>query len=145
MATEEKSRAASDGRSERVPACGWALVGDFDGAVLAALPERDRARARREDRVVPTEPGARAGAELRPALPDDDHSRLDLLAGKDLHAQHLRLGVATVSRRSESLLVRHYSASSFGFGSAFALGFAAAFGFAAVTGFSAFGAAGAFS
>ena len=77
-----------------------------------------------EDRVVAAEAGARAGAEPRPALADEDHALLDLLAGEDLHAEHLRVRVAAVPRRTESLLVRHYSApssgSAFGFGAALA-------------------------
>src|SRR5204863_9164416 len=79
----------------------------FDETALAALPEGDRAGARGEDRVVAAEAGARAGAELRPALADEDHPGLDLLAGEDLHAEHLRVRVAAVPRRAESLLVCH--------------------------------------
>src|SRR4029077_12778201 len=94
------------------------LVVDFDGAALAALSEGDRARPLREDRVIANEACARPRPELCPALADDDHPRLDRLAREDLHAQHLRLRVAAVARRSESLLVRHYSASASSAGSA---------------------------
>src|SRR5690349_7569362 len=94
--------------------------------------------------MVAAEAGALAGAELGPALADDDHPGLDLLAGEDLHAQHLRLRVADVPRRAESFLVRHYSVSSFsagfsGLGFAAAFGFGAAFGLASAAGFSATG------
>src|SRR5439155_9163011 len=80
---------------------------DFDEALFAALPVRDRARPRREDRVVAADAGARARAEPRPALADEDHPGLHVLAREDLHAEHLRIRVATVARRAESLLVRH--------------------------------------
>src|SRR4029077_5049355 len=74
--------------------------------------ERDLAVAHREDRVVLADPGARSGAEARAALADEDHPRRHVLAGEELHAEHLRLGVAAVPRRAESLLVRHYWSSS---------------------------------
>src|SRR5262249_41816112 len=120
---------------------GLRLLGDLDEAALAALPEGDRARARGEDGVVAAKARPRAGAELRPSLAHDNHPGLDLLAAEDLHAQHLRLAVAAVARRSECLLVRHYSVPSFGS----ALGLAA-LGLAAVLCFAAdsvFGFAGA--
>src|SRR3990170_8168610 len=74
-----------------------ALVGrsrDGDVALVARLAELDHAFAEREDRVVAAEPGAWARAEPGPALPNDDHPRLDALAREDLHAKSLRLGVA---------------------------------------------------
>src|SRR4029077_12064793 len=74
--------------------------------------ERDLAVAHREDRVVLADPGARSGAEARAALADEDHPRRNVLAGEELHAEHLRLGVAAVPRRAESLLVCHYLSSS---------------------------------
>src|SRR5205085_10533951 len=80
---------------------------DFDEALLAALAERDRAGSRREDRVVAADAGSRTGTELRSALADDDHPGLHVLAGEDLHAEHLRLGVAPVARRAEPFLVCH--------------------------------------
>ena len=52
-------------------------------------------------RPIPT---PRAGSESRAALPHDDHPRLDLLAGEDLHAETLALGVASVLRGAEALL-----------------------------------------
>src|SRR5207248_11272954 len=62
-----------------------------------------------EDRVVAAATGALARAELRAALPNEDHPGLDLLTGEDLHAEHLRVRVAAVPRRAESLLVCHLS------------------------------------
>ena len=35
------------------------------------------------------------------------YKHLDVLAGEHLHAEHLRIGVAAVARRAESLLMRH--------------------------------------
>ena len=58
-----------------------------DRAALAAAMELDDALAQREERVVATDADARARAEPRAALADDDHPRLDLLAGEDLHAR----------------------------------------------------------
>ena len=46
---------------------------------------------------------ARAGAEPRAALADDDHAGLDLLAGEDLHAEPLGVRVAPVASRSRDL------------------------------------------
>src|SRR4029077_17511337 len=74
--------------------------------------ERDLAVAHREDRVVLADPGARSGAEARAALADEDHPRRNVLAGEELHAEHLRLVVAAVPRRAQSLLVCHYLSSS---------------------------------
>src|SRR6266542_2859518 len=99
------------------PACTWMrarswntrryLVGDGDEAALAACLECDRAVALREDRVVA--PDARAGArpETRAALADDDRPRRHALAVEDLDAEHLRVRVAAVPRRAESLFVSH--------------------------------------
>src|SRR5204863_1019533 len=64
---------------------------DGDEAALAARPERDLAGAHREDRVVLADPGSGAGAEARAALADEDHPRRHLLAGEELHAEHLRV------------------------------------------------------
>src|SRR5437764_3422285 len=84
-----------------------ALLDACDGPAVAALAELDRALARREDRVVLADPGARARPELRSALADEDHPGLHVLAGEDLHAEHLRVGVAPVPRRPEAFLVGH--------------------------------------
>src|SRR4029453_7697998 len=83
------------------------LSRDRDEAPIARATELDGAVSEREDRVVAAEAGARAGPELCPALADDDHSRLPGLAPDTLHAESLRLGVATVARGAESFLVRH--------------------------------------
>src|SRR5207244_11492762 len=65
----------------------------------------------REDRVVLADPGARAGPETRAALPDEDHPRRHVLAGEELHAEHLWIRIAAVPGRAESFLVRHYFSS----------------------------------
>ncbi len=97
------------GRGKPRPYC----RGDRDEALVAGAAELDGSVAEREDRVVATEAGARAGAELRAALADDDHARLHGLAGEDLDAESLRLRVATVPRGAETLLVCHQESPSF--------------------------------
>src|SRR6266540_3827160 len=99
------------------PACTWmrarswntALLRDGNGALVAARPKNNPAVARGEDRVVAADSGARAGAEARTALPDEDHPRLDLLPVEQLHAEPLGLGVATVLGGTETFLVCHLS------------------------------------
>src|SRR5579862_635752 len=83
------------------------LVDDGHGAALAARAERDLAGARREDRVVLADARAGAGAEARAALAHDDHPGGDVLAGEELHAEHLRVRVAAVARRAQAFLVCH--------------------------------------
>ena len=78
-----------------------------DDPAAAAGVELDHARPGGEDRVVAADAGARAGAEARAALPDEDHPRLDLLPVEQLDAQSLRLGVAAVLRGAETFLVCH--------------------------------------
>src|SRR5215211_1199310 len=99
------------------PACTWMrarswnmrLLRGYDGdePALALRLEGDGPVALREDRVVASDTGARAGAEARAALAHDDRPRRDALAVEDLDAEHLRVRVAPVARRAESLLVSH--------------------------------------
>ena len=106
-------------------------VFDEDGQLMADL-------ASPHARVVAADLGARSGPELRPALANDDHPSLHLLAVEELHAEPLRLGVAPVAGRPHAFLVRHYSVSVFvaagfragAFFSASAFGFSSCFGFA---------------
>src|SRR4029450_13261164 len=79
---------------ESAPPSKQPLLRDGDGALLAARPEHDTTVARREDRVVAADAGARAGAEARAALPSEDHPRLDLLPVAQLDAESLGLGGA---------------------------------------------------
>src|SRR5439155_2363500 len=103
-----RDRRPPRGRSARSRAPGGNLgLLDRDEAALAARPEGDLAVALREDRVVLADPGSGAGAEARAALADEDHPRRHVLAGKEFHAEHLRVRIAAVPRRAESLLVRH--------------------------------------
>src|SRR5438552_1539881 len=92
---------------------------DRDKAALAAGAELDRPRPGREDRVVTSDSGPRAGLEARAALAHDDLAARHRLAGEDLDAEALRLGVAAVAARAQSLLVRHYFSPSFSCVSAF--------------------------
>src|SRR4051794_33702516 len=80
---------------------------DRDGAASAAGAEVDHARAGRKDRVVTAEADAVARAEPRAALPHDDLAAVHRLAGEDLDPEVLRVGVAAVPARSESLLMSH--------------------------------------
>src|SRR5688500_4578707 len=80
---------------------------DGDEALLARAAELGRAAAPAEDLVVAPQARAGAGTELRAALAHDDHPRLDRLAGEDLDAEPLRLGVAPVPRGAQTFLVSH--------------------------------------
>src|SRR5262249_47001401 len=86
-------------------------VDDRDEAALAARAELRLAVAHGEDRVVLAELRARARPEPGAALADDDLAGAHVLPGEDLDAEVLRVRVAPVLRRAESLLVRHYPAS----------------------------------
>jgi very-short-patch-repair endonuclease len=87
--------------------CGGLLVDHRDHAAAAAGGELDRTGAGGEDRVVAAEAGAVARAEAGATLADDDLAAADLLAREDLDPEHLRIRVATVAARAESLLVSH--------------------------------------
>src|SRR5580765_2699446 len=84
-----------------------ALLRDGNEAPLTCRLEDDGAVALGEDRVVAPDPCTGAGTEARAALAHDDRSRGDALAVEDLDAEHLRVRVAPVPRRAESLLVCH--------------------------------------
>src|SRR5207244_12153240 len=94
-------------RTEALPATSPSGLVDANEAALAAPPELHAAVAEREDRVVAAEARSRARAEPRAALAHDDRPRAHLLAGEDLHAEHLRIRVAPVARRAEAFLMRH--------------------------------------
>src|SRR5581483_11073443 len=64
-------------------------------------------RDEREERVVAAEADADPGGDPAAALPDEDRAGVHVLAGVDLHAEHLRVGVAAVARRAAAFLVRH--------------------------------------
>ena len=69
--------------------------------------ELHRAGPGGEDRVVLADAHAVAGLEAGAALAHDDLAAGDRLAGEHLHAEALRVGVAAVTARSESLLMSH--------------------------------------
>src|SRR2546423_1584062 len=48
---------------------------------------------------------ARRGPNPRPGGEEGYHHRRHVLPGEELHAEHLRIGVAAVPRRAESLFV----------------------------------------
>ena len=55
-------------------------------------------RVEGEQRVVAAQPDVNARVELRAALPNEDAAGLHDFAAVTLDAEHLRLGVSTVSR-----------------------------------------------
>src|SRR5207237_4999401 len=97
-----RARARAARREERE-----LVADDAHEAAVAARAELHAAVARGENGVVSAHAGAVAGAEARSALADEDHPRGHVLAGEHLHAEHLRIRVATVPRRAESFLVGH--------------------------------------
>src|SRR5205823_9849764 len=66
-------------------------------AVLADARVADVAFDQREKRVVTPEADARSWRDLGAALSDQDRAGVDGLARIDLHAEHLRVGVAAVA------------------------------------------------
>src|SRR4051812_11008706 len=84
-----------------------ARLDDRHGAALAARAELDRAGAHREDRVVAADLRPGTGAELGAPLAEDDVPGPGGLAGEHLHAEVLRVRVATVLRGAEALLMCH--------------------------------------
>src|SRR4051794_18821460 len=82
---------------------------DGDDAPAAALLEVDRTRGTRVDRVVLADADTVAGLELGAALTDDDLAAGHGLAGEDLHAKALGVGVAAVTGGAEALLMCHLS------------------------------------
>src|SRR5260370_14913983 len=82
--------------------------GDADApAVLAHPLVANLAGDEGEKRVVAAQADARARGDLGPTLADEDRAGVHGLAGVDLHAQHLRLGVATVAGGTPAFLVCH--------------------------------------
>src|SRR5262245_6313059 len=93
----------------------WLLGGvrqDRDHAAAPALGELDRARAARVERVVLADPDTVAGLEAGAPLAHDDLAAGHDLAGEDLDAEALGVGVAPVAGGAEALLVCHYSSPS---------------------------------
>src|SRR3954453_19814831 len=82
---------------------------DGDHAAAAALTEVHDARGAGVDRVVLADADAVAGLEAGAALAHDDLAAGDGLAGEDLHAEALRVGVAAVTAGAEAFLVCHES------------------------------------
>ena len=78
-------------------ALSYSLGVDRDEPAAMTGPELHDAGALGEDRVVLAEARALAGLEAGAALADDDLAAGDLLAGEDLHAEALGVGVAAVA------------------------------------------------
>src|SRR5713101_1577610 len=81
-------------------------------AVLAHPLVSNLARHECEQGVVATQPDAGAWGNPRPALADEDRACIDSLPGVDLHAQHLRVGVASIAGGAAAFLVCHLSTQS---------------------------------
>src|SRR5207302_9804907 len=77
--------------------------------VLAHTLVPNLARDEGEQGVVATEADPGAGCDPGSALPHEDRAGANGLAAVDLHAQHLRVGVATVAGRAAAFLVCHLS------------------------------------
>src|SRR3954464_5570345 len=90
------------------------LAGGHDGdhAPAPAVLELNGAGPRGEDRVVLADADALARLEAGPALAHDDLAAGHDPAREDLHAEPLRIRVASVAARAESLLMSHYFAST---------------------------------
>src|SRR3954466_9312007 len=80
---------------------------DVHDAAAPATRELDGARRFGEQRVVLADAHALARPEARAALADDDLAAGHGLAGEDLHAEALGVGVAAVAGGAEALLVCH--------------------------------------
>src|SRR4029079_2905384 len=72
---------------------------DVDDAATAPGAELHRALGEREQRVVAATADQVARVEVRTPLADDDLAGVDQLTAVPLHAEALRVGVATVTGR----------------------------------------------
>src|SRR5438128_333347 len=75
--------------------------------VFAGLIEQDHAVGEGEQGMVAAAADVAAGQELGAALTHDDPTRANPLAGIYLHAQPLRIGIATVAAGALTLLMCH--------------------------------------
>src|SRR5437870_7810238 len=100
---------AAKGRAEARPTL--LFSGDRRDAdvasALALVLEVDDPVDLGEERVIAADADVLAGIELRAALSDDDRSTGHELAGEALDAEHFRLRVAAVARRTLSLFMSH--------------------------------------
>src|SRR5581483_6023412 len=102
----KKSRGAALSSALRSRRSGRGGRYDVDVLPIARAREGDAPLGHGEDRVVAADHHALTRVELRPALANDDVSGDDVLAAVALHAEPLRVGVATVARRAGALLGR---------------------------------------
>src|SRR5437764_444455 len=85
-------RLGGDDRRDADETSAGTLVGEVDDAVDL-----------REEGVIAADADVLAGVELRAALADEDRSAGHELAGEALDAEHFRLRVAAIARRTLSL------------------------------------------
>ena len=83
---------------------------DIDGLAPAREPNCTLPANQREQRVVSAAADMRTGVELGAALTDQDLAGVDDLAAEALHAEELRVGVATVAGAGRTLLMCHLTA-----------------------------------
>src|SRR4051812_4437354 len=112
MPTTTNAGAGTRRRVLRGPEALLAGGHDRDHAPAPALLEVHGAGSRGVDRVVLADPDALARLEAGSTLADDDLAAGHALACEDLHSEPLRVRVAAVAARAESLLVSHYFAST---------------------------------
>src|SRR5262249_40824823 len=74
-------------------------------AIAAEPLEHDASVDQREERVIVTAPDVGAGVDPGAALANENVAGAHELASTPLHAQELRVAVATVARRTLSLLM----------------------------------------
>ena len=82
-----------------------------DDRLLALRPfdgEAHLAVGQSEQRVIATHAHIRTGMKPGSALSDDDRAGRDCLTAKDLDAEHLRLRVPAVPRRTATLFLCHF-------------------------------------
>src|SRR5690606_37035031 len=78
----------------------------------AAALEAHHAIDEREERVITPAAHVLSRVELGAALPHEDVARQHALPAESLHAEPLRVRVAAVAARADSLLVRHAASLS---------------------------------
>lgn len=76
-------------------------------AISSRTREPHRPGRLRKERVITPASDIVSGMKLRSALTDDDASGLDELSAEGLHAEHLRVRIATVLSGAYAFLVCH--------------------------------------
>lgn len=80
---------------------------DVHHVSTAARAELHLACDKREQSIVATSAHTLTGVEVGATLPNQDLTRVDLLATEALHTEALRIGITTIARAGRALLVCH--------------------------------------